>query len=214
MSQITHFTAQVARMGSPLMFSFMEREGVNQSITMRIGNGLHTGTLCVNVHSNGFQTCALSPFLTFRREGYVVPPLLHPVGGQRAPPPRLPSRRPPTGVGIHSGRGGQGREREVQEHSHRHAGAQVPQEQNHPSIYTLLYSHVFIYQLFFRFQLYNQSSHRMVFSQSCYAATVADPAAEATHLVALPQSSLAFHWPRLDRDQVNCPSFSFETYSI
>ncbi len=78
----------------------------------------------------------------------------------------------------------------------------------------ILYNHVFIYQLFFRFQLYNQSSHRMVFSQSCYAATVADPAAEATHLVALPQSSLAFHWPRLDRDQVNCPSFSFETYSI
>ena len=35
---------EVARMGAPLMFSFMEREG-NQSITMRIGNGLHPGKI-------------------------------------------------------------------------------------------------------------------------------------------------------------------------
>ena len=28
--------------------------------------------------------------------------------------------------------------------------------------------------------------------------------AEATHLQAYPQSSLAFHWPRLDRDQLLC----------
>ncbi len=56
-----------------------------------------------------------------------------------------------------------------------------------------------------RFQLYNQSRHKMVFSQRCYAATISDPGAESTHLVALPQSSLAFHWPRLDRDQVRRP---------
>jgi len=31
-----------------------------------------------------------------------------------------------------------------------------------------------------------------------------DPEAEATHLQAFPQSSLAFHWPRLDRDQLLC----------
>ena len=55
-----------------------------------------------------------------------------------------------------------------------------------------------------RFQLYNQSSHRVQFSQSCFANTFSDPAAEATHLMALPQSSLAFHWPRLDRDQLLC----------
>jgi vacuolar protein sorting-associated protein 13D len=28
--------------------------------------------------------------------------------------------------------------------------------------------------------------------------------AEGTHLQAYPQSSLAFHWPRLDRDQLLC----------
>ena len=31
---------EVARMGAPLMFSFLEREG-SQSIAMRVGTGLH-----------------------------------------------------------------------------------------------------------------------------------------------------------------------------
>ena len=39
---------EVARMGAPLMFSFMEREG-NQSVTMRIGTGLHQGEKLVGV---------------------------------------------------------------------------------------------------------------------------------------------------------------------
>lgn len=55
-----------------------------------------------------------------------------------------------------------------------------------------------------RFQLHNQSQHKIQFAQRCYANTVRDPLAEATHLQALPHSTLAFHWPRLDRDQLLC----------
>lgn len=44
---------EIARMGAPLMFSFLERAEVNNSITMRIGNGLHPEgktTWCKNFH--------------------------------------------------------------------------------------------------------------------------------------------------------------------
>ena len=55
-----------------------------------------------------------------------------------------------------------------------------------------------------RFQVYNQTPFKVQFSQKCFATTFHDMEAEATHLQAYPQSCLAFHWPRLDRDQLLC----------
>ena len=53
-----------------------------------------------------------------------------------------------------------------------------------------------------RFQLHNQSQYKLQIAQSCYATTFQDPEAESTHLQAYPKSTLAFHWPRLDLDQL------------
>ena len=44
----------------------------------------------------------------------------------------------------------------------------------------------------------------MQIAQRCYANSFQDPEAEATHLQAFPKSTLAFHWPRLDFDQLLC----------
>ena len=55
-----------------------------------------------------------------------------------------------------------------------------------------------------RFQVHNQTSFKMQMSQRCFATTFTDLEAEASHLQAYPQSCLAFHWPRLDRDQLLC----------
>jgi vacuolar protein sorting-associated protein 13D len=55
-----------------------------------------------------------------------------------------------------------------------------------------------------RFQIHNQSPYKMQISQHCFATTFHDMEAEASHLQAYPQSCLAFHWPRLDRDQLLC----------
>lgn len=55
-----------------------------------------------------------------------------------------------------------------------------------------------------RFQVHNQTSYRVQFSQRCFATTFHDLEAEASHLQAFPQSSLAYHWPRIDRDQLLC----------
>ena len=55
-----------------------------------------------------------------------------------------------------------------------------------------------------RFQLYNQSQHKIQFSQLGFATTFHDPGAEKTYLTAHTNSSLAFHWPRLDLDQLLC----------
>ena len=55
-----------------------------------------------------------------------------------------------------------------------------------------------------RFQLYNQSQHKIQFSQLGFATTFQDPGAEKTYLTAHTNSSLAFHWPRLDLDQLLC----------
>ena len=55
-----------------------------------------------------------------------------------------------------------------------------------------------------RFQLHNQSLHRIQFAQRCYATTFQEPEAQRTHLTAYPQSTLNFHWPRLDKDQLLC----------
>ena len=53
-----------------------------------------------------------------------------------------------------------------------------------------------------RFQLHNQSQYKLQIAQGCFATTFQDPEAEATHLQAFPKSTLAFHWPRLDFDQL------------
>ena len=55
-----------------------------------------------------------------------------------------------------------------------------------------------------RFQLFNRSQHKIQFSQQCFATDFQDPGAEKTFLTAHPQSSLAFHWPRLDMEQLLC----------
>ena len=55
-----------------------------------------------------------------------------------------------------------------------------------------------------RFQIHNQSPYKIQIAQQCFATTFHDLEAEATHLQAFPKSSLAFHWPRLDRDQLLC----------
>ena len=53
-----------------------------------------------------------------------------------------------------------------------------------------------------RFQLHNQSQYKLQIAQSCFATTFQDPEAEATHLQAYPKSTLTFHWPRLDFDNL------------
>ena len=55
-----------------------------------------------------------------------------------------------------------------------------------------------------RFQIYNQSQHKIQFSQQCFASSFQDPGAERTYLTAHTNSSLAFHWPRLDMDLLLC----------
>lgn len=66
------------------------------------------------------------------------------------------------------------------------------------------YRDTLIVTLMPRFQVHNQTSHKVQFSQRCFATTFHDLEAEATHLQAFPQSCLAYHWPRLDRDQLLC----------
>ena len=55
-----------------------------------------------------------------------------------------------------------------------------------------------------RFQLHNQSRYKIQFAQQCFATSFQDPGAERTFLTAHTQSSLAFHWPRLDQEQLLC----------
>lgn len=54
------------------------------------------------------------------------------------------------------------------------------------------------------YQIHNKSSYRIQFAQRCFASTVSDPGAQATYLQAVPDCSLAFHWPRLDKDLLLC----------
>ncbi|XP_054285267.1 intermembrane lipid transfer protein VPS13D-like [Macrosteles quadrilineatus] len=54
------------------------------------------------------------------------------------------------------------------------------------------------------YQIHNKSSYRIQFAQLCFATTVSDPGAQATYLSAVPDCSLAFHWPRLDKDLLLC----------
>ena len=64
-----------------------------------------------------------------------------------------------------------------------------------------------------RLQLYNQSPHRIQFAQLCFVGANAISGenhpegaeeGEMNYLTAHPRSSLAFHWPRVDMDQLIC----------
>ncbi|XP_073974267.1 vacuolar protein sorting 13D isoform X3 [Rhodnius prolixus] len=66
------------------------------------------------------------------------------------------------------------------------------------------YSMTKIVTLTARYQIHNKSSYRLQFAQKCFASTVSDPGAQATYLTAVPNCSLPFHWPRLDKDQLLC----------
>uniref|UniRef100_A0A0A9WG36 Vacuolar protein sorting-associated protein 13D n=3 Tax=Lygus hesperus TaxID=30085 RepID=A0A0A9WG36_LYGHE len=54
------------------------------------------------------------------------------------------------------------------------------------------------------YQIHNKSSYKLQFAQKCFATTVNDPGAQQTYLTAVPNCSLPFHWPRLDKDQLLC----------
>ncbi|XP_075234181.1 vacuolar protein sorting 13D [Lycorma delicatula] len=54
------------------------------------------------------------------------------------------------------------------------------------------------------YQIHNKSTYRIQFAQQCFASTVTDPGAQSTFLQAVPECFLAFHWPRLDKDQLLC----------
>ncbi|GLH07616.1 Vacuolar protein sorting-associated protein 13D [Gryllus bimaculatus] len=66
------------------------------------------------------------------------------------------------------------------------------------------YRHTSVVTLTPRFQLHNRSSFMLQFAQRCFATTLNDPGAKATYLTAVPDCCLAFHWPRLDKDQLLC----------
>lgn len=66
------------------------------------------------------------------------------------------------------------------------------------------YSNTTIVTLTPHYQIHNKSSHKLEFSQKCFAANMSNPASQSTFLQAMPDSSLAFHWPRLDKDQLLC----------
>ncbi|XP_047110726.1 vacuolar protein sorting-associated protein 13D [Schistocerca piceifrons] len=55
-----------------------------------------------------------------------------------------------------------------------------------------------------RYQLHNMSSHHLLFAQKCFTGGTTDPGAEATYLRTVPDCNLAWHWPRLDKDQLLC----------
>ncbi|KAK6626649.1 hypothetical protein RUM44_009125 [Polyplax serrata] len=55
-----------------------------------------------------------------------------------------------------------------------------------------------------RFQLHNKSSYQLQFAQKCLATTLNDPGAVATYATAVKDCSLAWHWPRLDKNLLLC----------
>uniref|UniRef100_A0A8D8VB54 Vacuolar protein sorting-associated protein 13D n=1 Tax=Cacopsylla melanoneura TaxID=428564 RepID=A0A8D8VB54_9HEMI len=66
------------------------------------------------------------------------------------------------------------------------------------------YSNTTIVTLTSHYQIHNKSSHKLEFSQKCFATDISNPTAQSTFLQAMPDSSFAFHWPRLDKDQMLC----------
>ncbi|XP_058818048.1 intermembrane lipid transfer protein Vps13D isoform X2 [Topomyia yanbarensis] len=55
-----------------------------------------------------------------------------------------------------------------------------------------------------RYQLYNRSSYKLQVLQKCFTETVYDPAAKSAFIEAVPGCHIAFHWPRLDKEQELC----------
>lgn len=55
-----------------------------------------------------------------------------------------------------------------------------------------------------RYQLQNASARTLVFAQRWAACTVRDPGAQFTHVTVPSGCQLAYHWPRLDREQALC----------
>ncbi|XP_053697242.1 intermembrane lipid transfer protein Vps13D [Sabethes cyaneus] len=55
-----------------------------------------------------------------------------------------------------------------------------------------------------RYQLYNRSSFKLQVLQKCFTDTVYDPAAKSAYIEAVPGCHIAFHWPRLDKEQELC----------
>ncbi|XP_017773930.1 PREDICTED: vacuolar protein sorting-associated protein 13D isoform X2 [Nicrophorus vespilloides] len=53
-----------------------------------------------------------------------------------------------------------------------------------------------------RFQLFNKSSYKLLFTQRCFAGDVLDP--NSHYLTAFSNCYLPFHWPRLDQEQLLC----------
>ncbi|XP_058447485.1 intermembrane lipid transfer protein Vps13D isoform X2 [Malaya genurostris] len=55
-----------------------------------------------------------------------------------------------------------------------------------------------------RYQLYNRSSYKLQVLQKCFTETVYDPAVKSAFIEAVPGCHIAFHWPRLDKEQELC----------
>ncbi|CAH2086969.1 unnamed protein product [Euphydryas editha] len=55
-----------------------------------------------------------------------------------------------------------------------------------------------------RYQLHNNTPHRLQFAQKCTATTLNDPGAIATHVSAVAGCYLPWHWARWDREQLLC----------
>ncbi|XP_055636021.1 intermembrane lipid transfer protein Vps13D isoform X3 [Toxorhynchites rutilus septentrionalis] len=55
-----------------------------------------------------------------------------------------------------------------------------------------------------RYQLYNRSSYKLQVIQKCFTDTVHDPVAKSAFIEAVPGCHIAFHWPRLDKEQKLC----------
>ena len=147
---------ELARMMSPLLFSFTERDS-NPSIVSRVGIGLNPEgrpkwckDFMIQAGSSLVRRLRVQPGAHDKRPEWVYI----------------------VGVDVRQGRG--------------------------------RYSVTTIVTFSPRYQLYNQSQHKIQFAQLGFASTFADPGAEKTYLTAHTNSSLAFHWPRLDLDQQLC----------
>ncbi|KAL0274818.1 UNVERIFIED_CONTAM: hypothetical protein PYX00_002852 [Menopon gallinae] len=105
------------------------------------------------------------------------------------------------------------------QHFHLQVGVQVrrlkvSQRDNRPDIVYVIginirrgkgrYRHTNIVTLSPRFQLHNKSSYQLQFAQKCLATTFNDPGAQATYATAVKDCSLAWHWPRLDKEHHLC----------
>ncbi|GBP32066.1 Vacuolar protein sorting-associated protein 13D [Eumeta japonica] len=66
------------------------------------------------------------------------------------------------------------------------------------------YRHTNIATLYPRYQLHNNTSYNLQFAQKCFATTLNDPGAMATHISAVSGCYIPFHWPRWDRERLLC----------